>query len=54
MTGFVILVLLGAALLLLIGATAISATRRRALPPMPLLGALGAVAVAYVVLHIAL
>ena len=54
MTGFVVLVLLGAALLLLLGASAISAVRRRAAPPVPLLGALGAVAVAYVVLHIAL
>ena len=54
MTGFVILVLLGASLLLLIAANAVSAIRRHAVPPRPLLAALGAVALAYVVLHIAL
>jgi hypothetical protein len=54
MTGFVFLVLLGTAVLLLLGAAAVSAIRRRALPPRPLLAAFGAVAALYVVLHIAL
>ena len=54
MTAFTILVVLGAALLVLAAYTLLRAARARALPPRPLLAALGAVAVLYGVLHVAL